>query len=486
MDPVVKIRELIARAYLSELPNRGTFASERASMKKFVVFVLIIALLLAGGAGGYWWWKDQPKQLIASADQYFKQGEEALASDNSAAAKRAFLKADEKLARVLALNKDPKNSQAALRRFEVQTQLFTLYGKDDSQEAQVLREKARLEAQKCAQLAAADKKYVQAQIRLLNLAFRNDEIQDALTYAENLLDVNADQNDALLSKYPIELAAAHYLKGLAALQADPPRPDETLTHVKACQEIEKQASSADEKQRWREIDLEARALQAKAKDAKARGSTGKGARDDSMAVLLAKIPDWVQRAQKEKDKVVVPASGQQPDRALIVLLHPSNMRGLFRFLNLSIDLAPTPEDAVDRANLILDYCQRLIDGRFLSPKALEYVNGQLTQLTTMLNADKLKKAPQDTRDQLKQRIEKLTKENRQAGAVMDPALYAQLAQGACDECRCDAAEAFALEGLSVAAARKFPATDPVVAELHESAAYVLLLKKNLVTRKCIS
>jgi hypothetical protein len=462
-------------------------------MKKFVVFVLILALLLAGGAGGYWWWKDQPKQLIASADLYVKQGEEALVSENSAAAKQAFLKADEKLARVLALNKDPKNSQAALRRFEVQANLIKLYGKEDSPEAQVLREKARAEARKCAEIAAADKKNVQAQVLLLNLAFRNDEFQDALTYAENLLDVNADQDDALLTKYPIELAAAHYLKGLAALQADPPRPEETLTHVKACQEIEKQASSRDEKQRWREIDLEARALQVKAKDAKTRGSgVKKGVTDDSMAVLLKKIPDWIQRAQEEKGKVVVPKSGEQPDRAMIVLLHPSNMRGLFKFLNLSIELAQTPEEAVDRANLILDYCQLLIAGRFLSPKALEYVNGQLALLTTMLNADKtdksdkLRKASPDTRDHLKQRIEELTKKNQQAGAVMDPALYAQLAQGACNECRWEAAESFALEGLSVAAARKLPSTDPVVTELHESAAYVLLLKKNLMTRTSIS
>jgi hypothetical protein len=351
----------------------------------------------------------------------------------------------------------------------------------------MLTEKARREAENCLRIAAADKKNVQAQVVLLNLAFKNHELQDALTYAENLLDSNIEQDDEMVKKYPTELAAAHFLKARAALRADPPRPDEVLNHVKACMDLKKRAPARDEKERWREIDLEARALQLKAKEAKTHALGGKGVKDDSMAILLQKVPEWIERAQEEKKKIAVSGDDNTPDQSIIVLSNPTNLEGLFSFLTLSIELSPTPEAVADRANLILDLCDVLIAGKRLSSKSLDVVNDQLKLLpATLKKSEKFAGLPQESRDKVKQRIEKMTDKNKQAGALMDPAIYALLAQDACDECRWEAAESQAYEGLRLADARKLAATDPAVVDLHESAARVLLVKKNHMTPKNIS
>src|SRR5262249_53011357 len=154
-----------------------------------------------------------------------------------------------------------RNSAAALRRYKVQLHLLELHKKDEKNaDTLTLTEKARREAEKSLKIAADDKKNVEAQVILLNLAFMENQLQDALTYAENLLDSNIEQDDEMVKKHPTELAAAHFLKGRAALRAVPPRPDEALNQVKACMELKKRVPSRDEKERWREIDLEARAL----------------------------------------------------------------------------------------------------------------------------------------------------------------------------------------------------------------------------------
>jgi hypothetical protein len=352
---------------------------------RLVVVGVLIVLLAASGTGGLWWWKEQPKQLYLAAEQSYKQGEQLLPSD-PAAAKQAFLNADAKLARILDPKKDPKNGLALLKRYKVQMQLFWIYKKAQDVESLQLAEKAWNDAQQYAQQAAADKKNIPAQMLLLDQRFKADKLGDALTYADNLLDANVEQDEEFVKNYPTEVAAAHFLKGQAALRADPPREDETLNHVKACWEIEKKVAGPKEtpKARWREIDLEARALKSKADAAKTRASGVKAPKDDSLAVLQAKLPDWIKRAHDELTKVEVPAEGEQPARPGVVLLPPTNLRGFFSVLNLSIELASTPEDVVDRANLMLDNCDALIGAKSLTPKTVKFVNELLTQLPKTL------------------------------------------------------------------------------------------------------
>ncbi len=376
----------------------------------------------------YWWWLQQPPQLYRSAERAYEAGESARKNGDLATAKQSYSAANEKLSVLLA--KTPNNSKVLFLRFEALNRLAEITsteGKKENNPEKVKDAEAQLaEAWRCARLAAEDPKNVEAQIAILQELFDGDKLFEAVEFADNLLSTDIEKDVVFMQSRNVRntVAAAHFLKGDAALKADLARPDDALRHVQACRAIEANTVNSDKPKppRWREVDLEARALLKKAQWAKKRAKGGPAGKDDSPEKLQAMLPSLMKRAREEMKKVGIPASGDQPPRPVLVNLTPTNLRGLLSVLQIGIEQSSTPTEAEQRTELTLDICDALLAAKVNVRFTVPEVNKELTRLPkTLETLPENARLPSDKRAEFSKRIEKLTGSALEANAEDQPA-----------------------------------------------------------------
>src|SRR5206468_10484008 len=110
-------------------------------------------------------------------------------------------------------------------------------------------------AWRCAQTAAGDASYGKAQAIMLDKLFKDDQLDQAESFAANLIHhPPASENDG--TDYTNYFLGARYVLARSALHAMVPRPDEALKHLR----LSRQLQNSSEEPRWRMIALEAQAL----------------------------------------------------------------------------------------------------------------------------------------------------------------------------------------------------------------------------------
>jgi len=454
---------------------------------RWLTVVLLLALLATAGGMGYWWWAQQPPQLYHTAERSFEAGESARRNGDPATAKQNYAAANDRLS--VLLTKTPKSSKVLFLRFEVLNRLAEINaaeGKKENNPKKIKDAEATLsEAWRCARLAAEDPKNVEAQIAILQELFDGDNLLEAVEFADNLLTTDIESDVAFMKSKNVQntVAAAHFLRGDAALKADPARPDDAIRHVRACLAIEANAVENEKPKppRWREVDLEARALVKKAELAKKHPRGEPGGKDDSLDKLQAMLPVMMNRAGEEMREVGIPASGDTPQRPVLVNLTPTNLRGLLSVLQIGIEQSSTPAEAEQRTGLLLDVCDALLAAKIRARFTVPEVNKELTRLPrTLESLPENARLPSDKRAEFTKRIEKLTASAREANAAVRPAVYLKLTRISRQGNRLEAAEKLANYGLRSADQRALSETHPAVLDLHAEAAWIASLRKDFI------
>jgi Tfp pilus assembly protein PilF len=428
------------------------------------------ALLIFGGIVGASWYWDRPDYLLRSAEGYYARGEAAAAAGDDRAAHARYESAEKQLKRLL--DKEPQNSAAWLLRHKALAHLALLASQRE-ENGQDVGPRPTLElartAAACLVEAAANPALSEAQALMIDLSFRQDDLDAAVPFAKNLL---AQPGDSPVSAR--FLPGAHFVLARAALNAVPPQPDQALEHLQVSEQLTRAEPPLP---RWRAAGLEAAALKMKADEAKGTISAAQplADRNDSFVLLTrVRIPAWLERARREKE-IRTPAAGADPERPLLAGLSPTDTRGLLGVLLLAVELSGDPSQAAERVDLLLGVCETMTSSESPRPHVWNEVVRYLGRLPPFAGARPgVAPAAAEAVGQLGDRIDMLVARALAVGVRADPAVYLGLARFARQKNRLDDALRSSLQGLEAARARQLPADDPQVLELHGDAAWTLV------------
>ena len=457
----------------------------------------LAALVVLGGIfAGRWWWKSRPAQIFNDAQGHYKRGEESLKRKDADAARQAFENADERLKVLLApekasaLSKDDVNRYLMLR-YRVLSQLAALGSRPEAAgrtfpPGRTPNDLSR-DARACAYLAAADSKYAEAQAAMLEICFREDQLDLAERYARNLLEHLPDSlADVNLHAH---VMGAHFVLARQALRRIPPQPDETLEHVRVSDDLQKRWADAqvadgrprsDIRTRWRMINLQAQALLLKMGTGSPPGGTAEQA---ARATFRTSVSGWLDRLRTDLKPV-----GSDGETSAISSLSGTEVRGLLDFLALAIEQAPLHEDAVQRVRLTFEVWAALVVNREPTPDdtqetakrtlALQEVNRRFVSWPQVL--EKLPRGVSlQSRDWLTiyPVLESVGTRLLKAGVGGEPETFLGLARLAQKNGHWDAGARFADQGLRAAAAKRLSPDSPHVLGLHATSAWLSLLQQ---------
>lgn len=442
-------------------------------------------LALAGTAAlGVTWYRGRPENLFASASRYFDKGEAARQQGDAAAAQSAYQYSDAVLRILLDKDKAPGYPPALLLRHKVLNQLAALAAANElkqgnASDGDLPSTQMATEAKRLAFLAAADPTLFEAQAAALNYCFRDDLLTLAVPYADNVLR-NHPKDEADFPRLSDYLHGAHFILAREALRASPPRPDAALEHLETSNAL----LAAGAEPRWRVVGLEVQARRLKIAQVREAsrprpgtrppGADGPDPATELVVALGKKIEGALERVRRDKDRVT-PATEREPERAELAKSSPTDARGLFDFLTLSLQEAATPAQVLERANLLVEACEVVV-AKSPPPVAFRVAAHTAADVSWLLSElpEGLRPRSAD-RASLNQRIETLSAKAVAAGITIDPTTFLRMADLA--RAGGNAAEALRLadKGLAAAAAQRLPEADPILLDLHSLAAWMLLI-----------
>ena len=152
---------------------------------------LLLAALIAGGVYGAHWWRTQPDQLYTSAQRYHALAEEARKREDRAGEKTQLEYADKQLQLLLDDKKAAQHTRGWLLRFKVLQRLALLAMGEEEERHETAGNRHSLElirsAWRCAQTATSDASYGEAQAIMLDKLFKDDQLDQAESFAANLI-----------------------------------------------------------------------------------------------------------------------------------------------------------------------------------------------------------------------------------------------------------------------------------------------------------
>jgi tetratricopeptide (TPR) repeat protein len=458
---------------------------------RLLILTLLVVLAGVGAVTAALWWRNQPEMLLKSAEEYFKKGEEAKEASDLAAARQHFESASNQLQNFFDTKINPNDredmdrvARAMLLRYKVLDRLaFLAAGEEkDRGDTDPNRPSIQLatEARKWAFNAARNADFFEAQTVALDLCFRLEEYRLAAEYAQNVLRL-ADQNGDFfrLENY---LHGAHYALALRALENQ--RPDVALEHLEASAALQKKQAGNGETPapRWRTFaaELEARRMKVDlARQVKPRPGTrfNPKAVNPEVTRLQKEYAACLEEGQARliREKVrEIPASPTDPARPVLATLSGSDARGLFAFLGHAITDAPDREAAQQRIGLALEVCQKIVTGRPTNAALREAGKFAAMLPGTVARLSETVRPADANLASIHEAVERVTNEALKAGVPLQPITYFQMADNAS---RTNPTEALRLirKGLEAADALRRPISDPVVAGLHQKAAWLLLV-----------
>jgi TolA-binding protein len=452
----------------------------------FLITAVLLALL-AGGFFGWRWYSTRPDYLYASALDYYQKAEQALKTEDVPRARSLYESARTQL--VLLLD-DPKRApnhwQGHLLRYKVSSQLAQLGQKENPQRSVDLAVEARRSGVRAAENDPAS---IEAQALMVDHFMRSDELDRAEPYAQRLIALLPEDAAAPLPDVPelgkLEsyLDGAYFLAARAALRGPQPRPDEALELSRKLIDLDRKTTDPGMRTpRWRTVELEVHALKLKAAEA-ARARAGARPRvgaEDPEEQLQAKINEYMNRVRTELQEVA-PGTPEAPGQSVLLKLSTTNVRGLLAFLLIGVESCPNGQVAAERANVMLDVCDKLT-GKEVPQHILQEATRHLALLPFALSRLPRSKQPiAKAQEDLGKRLAQISSQAESNNASIDPATYLEMAYNAHKTGDFNRAVDLAGKGLKIAEARgaEGAAAAPlseVTGRLHAQAAAALMLQ----------
>lgn len=427
---------------------------DKATKKRWLIRGGVFLITAAAvGVGASMLSKGGPEALLRAAQAEFDQGTQSQKQNDLDAARKAYEAAEAKL--VTILEKEPGHSRALVLRYKTLNQLSGLLAQDEAKQGNTAADRpsveCRREAERCFNAALADPDNAEAQGLALSMFFGRDELNQAIPYAERVVE-NADKTD--IPHYTDYQLGARYVLAWSKLSLGRPQAaDEALAHLKVSLQLESPP-------RWRVLGLQAQALKAK---------------DPISPELQTLLDAGVERARRELDGV-----------AKTVGDSPTNLRGLLDLLVLSVEQAPDARRVLERAELTVTAAEKVVSPDKGAPKdkAVTEVAKRATALSAALSKLPAARKPKaEDIATLTPRIEKLMVRTASAsstaatsGSESGAATFLELARNATRDGLIKPVEGLAQKGLEAAAAAKLPPEDAVVLGLQTEATWALVLQ----------
>lgn len=427
------------------------------NLRWLIVSVVVLGLLVGGAIWGLNRWQDQPEYWLASAQKHYKEGETALERKDIAAAKASFEKAEQLLKKVLDASTGPAG-EIWLFRYRVNDKLALT----DPADAKLHRQNA----DKYLAIAGSDRSCLEGQQLRLMYLFREDNIQDLVAgkpYALNILTAKPEAHPNLKDLYLYQIGA-HFILAWAEFYGQPANPDQALQHLEECRKLEQKYGQGTARDiRWREAGLEALARKAKAE----RDGRGGG---EAAHAQLRKLRDQDIPAKLARVKETEPTK-----------LSSTNLRGLLNFLLVAVELSTTPEQVVERAEMTVQVCEKLVSGDKPSGRNCRETARAMNLLTPLLIREPVPgRLPPEQWLRLSEQMVALVSRARAFGASVNLAFFLELVKQADRYQRHDKAEQFARLGLEAAATGQRVTNLDLVPELRTEAAWSLLVQNKLI------
>ncbi len=445
---------------------------------RFVAATLALLVLGVGAVAGWLWYYGQPDKLFAAAQADYHKGERLRGSDDLDGARSAYDRALTEINLFIGkAPRDPRLSQAEMLRYKVLMPLSRLVDHDENKrnvppaerKAASLQEEAFRSAKRAVDL---DDRNVEAQAAMLNNFFRHNDFRGAYPYARGLIDnLPADASSIDLEDFNDYVLGAYYV--LALREVDN-RPDQALAYLDASLRWERPRPGAGKPlPRWRAVLVEVLALQRQAEQAQKEPAAARAAEEK----VRAHLQQDVERARAELPQTVAPPDGSAPV-PLLASLSLSNTSGLIDVLLLAVRRADSHRTARERADLLLEVCEKLAGTPGAKPWVYQdAVRGSLR--LALVNAD-LPSANRLTPEEMSQFQGRAAAVNDAAlknGGPTDPAAYVEMSRAAAAAQPPDRARALDLakRGLTAAADQHLGPDDRRLLALQKQAAWLLLL-----------
>lgn len=471
----------------------------------------LVALLGLGGAYGYWWHINRPEYLLASAQAYYSEGER-LRDANPPGSKMAFEHAEKQLQTLLSEDKDPTNVTALALRGKVLKQLASLHAKEEAagtvlppdRSSRNLAWAARNSIDKVCLL---DPFHAEAPRELMMEQLYRGNIAGASPYAHRLVQIGKHQSTSgPWPTYVEDQVTAHYVIAWNALHNTAPRPEQALEHLRSIQALQQaESTSHDHAQpRWRLAALEAQALAIQAQQYREATLALRPDKKDPatpLQQLQARFPSWLARVREELKE---PLPGEMPRTpqtiaAMAVRASPTDTPALLDLLILAVAHAAELQQLLERAELTVQVCEKLLSGPTTPELVLREVASHLAQMpdavtqraqylvrVEKLPNPELAKLPAWVK--LRERINRVAELALDKGTDADPVDYLHLARSAQHDGRHDSVVRYVAKGLDALARQQkllTPKSDESVrqrlqrteAGLHAVAAWSHLLRQ---------
>jgi predicted Zn-dependent protease len=443
---------------------------------RWVAATLVILLVAAAAAGGWLWYSGRPDKLWESALDYYHQGEKlrgagdpkAHPSDDDKA--KAITAYDRARAQVTlftqrATPKDPRLPEAHLLSFKI---LWALAGLKPEERGNLHAEAFR-EGKAAADL---DERNFQAQAIVVSDHFSRNDFDGAYPAARALIDNLPPEGQKVdLENFDDYVVGAYYVLALKDVRNN--RPDDALKALDAGLTHEKPGPSG-KVQRWRALALEVAALQKKAdptsnKDAKSQR--------EAESRLRGVLNQSVERARTEM-KETAPASDGKPEMPRVASMSLTNTTGLMDVLLASVAKADSHQAVADRAQVLLDVCDKMAD----TPQAAAYVYQEAVRGATRLvfmngslpSTIRLESSKEMT--EVQARAVAVNEAVQKNGGTIDPSAFLDMSRTVMQtQNNRERALELCKRGLKLAADQHIPAGDSRVLALQAQAAWLLLL-----------
>jgi predicted Zn-dependent protease len=448
---------------------------------RFAAATVCLVLIAGGALAGWLWYNGRPDKLFEGAQEDYHKGQQL--RDDPARAKDAYERALTRIDHFLnrADPKDPRLSQAHIMRCKILTPLAPLVEQDENKrdvppaerKAGSLRAEALREAKKALEL---DDRNVEALAAMLNDRFANNDFRGAYSYARGLIDnLPGDTKAVELDGFDDYVIGAYYVLALREVEN---RPDQALSYLDLSLAREKPRPGGGKPvPRWRAALVEVQALQRKADLAGKQPDEARKAEEK----LKAQLQQDVVRARAELQEIV-PGPEGSPPIPLLASMSVTNTSGLIDVLLFSVRKADSHTMARERADLLLQVCEKLAGTAGAKPYVYQDA-GRGSSRLALVNAE-LPTAHRLTPEEMsgcQARAVAVTDAVLKNGGPTDPADYLELSRAAAAGQPPDRPRALELakKGLKAAADQHVAANDARLLALQAQAAWLLLLDRKV-------
>jgi lipopolysaccharide biosynthesis regulator YciM len=484
---------------------------------RLLAWSLLVVAMIVLGVGGAMWWRNQPDQILNSAESYFTKAETARKQGDRKTALENYQLAETQLQNLLAPTRDPNNKAALAKRYKVLKGKALVLSDDEKAAGDKGADlpSLRIEGdanQLAERVAVGDPANFEAQAEVLKNCFNEYRehypdpmnLEKAVPYAERLLTATPPDEAAVPEGNDI-LLGARFVLASHALASETPDASGALVHLDACRVLEqKAAKGGNAPSRWRLMGLRAEALwearEAARADLKKKGA--KPAKEEAEKVLdkfdadlKTLLHTGLERLRREMSEPG-PRSKDETPKPVLTTLSITDFHGLFApteirrkkptnhetirprgFLGVAILDSSSPHEARERANLFTD-ATAVLFGKDAQPVGYKAATPALVELPLLLT-----KLPQASRPSpanitaVGAAVEKLAEEaEAKGGAKVNPDVYRQMAEYARNRGNIDETLRLAEKGVAAARSQEFKDDAPVVLQLHYLAAQMLMVK----------